>query len=77
MMRAVFAAALATAVVAGAHAASAQDAQEKNSQEKKLTVQQQKMRDCAAKWKEEKAKTDVKGREAHNKFMSGCLKGQS
>jgi hypothetical protein len=44
------------------------------AEEKKLTSQQQKMKDCAAKWKEEKAKNNVKGRDAYNKFMSGCLK---
>jgi psiF repeat-containing protein len=41
---------------------------------KPLTPQQQKMKDCAAKWKEEKANTGVKGRAAYNKFMSECLK---
>jgi hypothetical protein len=69
MMKRIFAAALATAflAVAAAPMASAED--------KKLTPQQQKMKDCSAKWKDEKAKTGVKGRDAHNKFMSGCLKG--
>jgi hypothetical protein len=42
--------------------------------EKKLTPQQQKMKDCAVKWKEEKATKKVSGRAAYNKFMSGCLK---
>jgi type II secretory pathway component PulL len=42
---------------------------------KPLTPQQQKMKDCAAKWNEEKAAKKVSGRAAHNKFMSGCLKG--
>jgi hypothetical protein len=42
--------------------------------EKKLSVQQQKMKDCGAKWKEEKAAKGVKGREAYRKFLSGCLK---
>ena len=32
-------------------------------------------KDCASKWKEEKATKNVKGREAYRKFMSGCLKG--
>lgn len=41
---------------------------------KKLTPQQQKMKDCAAKWGEEKKAKNVKGRAAYNKFMSGCLK---
>jgi hypothetical protein len=41
---------------------------------KPLTPQQQKMKDCAAGWKEEKAKTGVKGGTAYRKFMSECLK---
>jgi hypothetical protein len=32
------------------------------------------MKDCGAKWKEEKASTGVKGRAAYNKFMRQCLK---
>jgi uncharacterized membrane protein len=43
--------------------------------EKKTTAQQQKMKDCAAKWKVEKAEKKVSGKAAHNKFMSSCLKG--
>ena len=42
---------------------------------KPLTPQQQKMKDCSAKWKEEKAAKKVSGRKAHNEFMSSCLKG--
>ena len=41
---------------------------------KALTPQRQKMKDCAVKWKEEKASTGAKGRAAYNKFMRGCLK---
>jgi len=41
---------------------------------KPLTPQQQKMKDCAAKWQDEKAKTGVKGRTAYRKFMGDCLK---
>jgi hypothetical protein len=41
---------------------------------KQLTPQQQKMKDCAAKWQDEKAKTGVKGRAAYRKFLSTCLK---
>jgi psiF repeat-containing protein len=44
---------------------------------KPLTPQQQKMKDCAAKWKEEKASTGAKGRDAQKKFMSECLKQTS
>ncbi len=52
--------------VAAAPTASAQD--------KAATPQQQKMKDCAAKWKEEKAKTGAKGRAAYRTFLSDCLK---
>ena len=45
-----------------------------DSKEKKLTPQQQRMKDCAAKWKEEKKTKNVKGREAYRKFLSSCLK---
>jgi hypothetical protein len=41
---------------------------------KALTPQRQKMKDCATKWKDEKASTGVKGRAAYNKFMRACLK---
>ena len=43
--------------------------------EKKLTPQQQKMKDCSAKWGDEKKAKKVSGKAAHNKFMSTCLKG--
>ena len=42
---------------------------------KELTPQQQKMKDCAAKWKDEKKAKNVSGRKAYNEFMSTCLKG--
>ena len=42
---------------------------------KELTPQQQKMKDCAAKWKDEKKAKNVSGRKAYNEFMSKCLKG--
>ena len=45
------------------------------AEEKKVTPQQQKMKDCAAKWKTEKAEKKVSGRVEYRKFMSGCLKG--
>jgi hypothetical protein len=41
---------------------------------KPMTPQQQKMKDCSAKWADEKAKTGAKGSAAYRKFMSGCLK---
>jgi len=45
------------------------------AEDKKLTPQQQKMKDCSAKWKTEKTEKKVSGRKAHNEFMKGCLKG--
>ena len=68
MMKRIFAAAIASAFLVVAIAPTA------IAQEKKPTPQQQKMKDCAAKWKDEKAKTGAKGREAYKTFMSGCLK---
>ena len=41
---------------------------------KEMSPQQQKMKDCAAKWGEEKKTKNVSGRKAHNEFMSTCLK---
>ena len=59
--------------------AAAQDTKkEKKSEakpEKKLTAQQQKMKDCGAKWQDEKKAKNVKGRDAYRKFLSTCLKG--
>jgi len=86
MLKSLFAAALTAAVVvAGATMPSvsqaaqgiqvAQASQSKaKTTEKKLTPQQQKMKDCAAQWNARKDKTKVKGRKAYNDFMSGCLK---
>jgi Ni/Co efflux regulator RcnB len=42
--------------------------------EKKLTPQQQKMKDCGAKWQEYKKEKKVKGRAEYRKFQSNCLK---
>lgn len=42
---------------------------------KELTPQQQKMKDCSAKWKDEKVAKKVSGKKAHDAFMSTCLKG--
>jgi psiF repeat len=47
----------------------------KDTAKKELTPQQQKMKDCAAKWKDEKKAKNVSGRKAYNEFMSKCLKG--
>lgn len=54
--------------------AAAEDKAE-SKPEKKTTAQQQKMKTCAAKWKEEKAAKNVKGQAAYRAFMSTCLKG--
>jgi hypothetical protein len=42
---------------------------------KEASPQQQKMKDCAAKWGEEKKTKNVSGKKAHTAFMSTCLKG--
>ena len=49
----------------------------KPAEPKKLTAQQQKMKDCAVKWKDHKAATGEKGRDAYRKFLSVCLKGST
>ena len=50
------------------------DTTKKEETKKATTPQQQKMKDCAAKWGEEKKTKNVSGRKAHNEFMSTCLK---
>jgi Ni/Co efflux regulator RcnB len=67
MMKRVVAAALATAFLSVTAVAPS------IAEEKKLTPQQQKMKDCSAKWKTEKTAKKLPGSE-HNKFMSTCLK---
>jgi hypothetical protein len=47
----------------------------KKAAKKELSPQQLKMKDCSAKWGEEKKAKKVSGKKAHNEFMSGCLKG--
>lgn len=49
--------------------------EKKEPKKKELTPQQQKMKDCAGKWGQEKKAKKVSGRKAYNEFMSGCLKG--
>ena len=78
MFKALLAAAMATALLTAPPApALAQDkpAKTESKAAKKLTPQQQKMKDCAAKWGDEKKAKKVSGRAEYNKFMSGCLKG--
>ena len=67
-------AAVATAFLIGA-ALTPTVASAEMAKKKELTPQQQKMKDCSAKWKEEKATKKVSGKKAHNEFMSSCLKG--
>jgi len=65
---------LLSAVLAAAFLASV-TVQPSMAQDKKVTPQQQKMKDCAGKWKEEKAAKKVSGQKAYRAFMSTCLKG--
>jgi Ni/Co efflux regulator RcnB len=71
LVAAVFATALITAPLAPAFA---QAKTEKT--EKKLTPQQQKMKDCGAKWQAYKKEKNVKGRAEYRKFQSACLKAE-
>ena len=89
MLKHILAAAMATALIAAPVApAFAQAATEKSdpkgskktaktttkTSEKKLTPQQQKMKDCASKWADYKKEKNVKGRAEYRKFTSTCLK---
>jgi hypothetical protein len=77
---------ISTALVAAPLAALAQDAPKviaakadgaddaKAAAKRPLTAQQLKLKDCGAKWQEEKKSKGVKGREAWNKFRADCLK---
>ena len=74
MLKHLVAAAVAGALIAVPAASSfAQSPAAKT--EKKLTPQQQKMKDCSAKWADYKKEKNVKGKAEHNKFMGTCLKG--
>jgi curli biogenesis system outer membrane secretion channel CsgG len=78
MLKVILAAALSIAVIAAAPAVSAQTTTSepaKAASEKKLTPQQQKMKDCGAKWQDYKKANNVKGRDAYRKFQKDCLKG--
>jgi hypothetical protein len=66
---------VATVPVGRAHAEMAAPTKDSTKAKKQLTPQQQKMKDCAAKWKDEKKAKNVSGRKAYNEFMSKCLKG--
>ena len=67
-LRSIVAAALVVLVAAAPTAMVAATAK------KEPSPQQQKMKDCAAKWGEEKKTKNVSGKKAHNEFMSTCLK---
>ena len=84
ILRSIFAAAVAVCLaaaptVAGAAAAKKEETKKeetkKEETKKELSPQQQKMKDCAAKWGDEKKAKKVSGRKAYNEFMSTCLKG--
>ena len=68
MIKRVLAVTVTAALVAAAVAPMA------SAQDKTPTPQQNKMKACAAQWKDEKAKTGAKGREAYRTFMGSCLK---
>jgi hypothetical protein len=77
MLATVFATAL---IVAPMTPTMAQTSTEKSAKTetkaaKKLTPQQQKMKDCGAKWQEYKKAHKVKGKVEYQKFLKTCLKG--
>jgi hypothetical protein len=74
LVMAVFASALITTPLAPVLAQAKTEKSDKAS-EKKLTPQQQKMKDCGAKWQAYKKEKNVKGRAEYRKFQSACLKG--
>jgi Spy/CpxP family protein refolding chaperone len=82
IVRSIFAAAVAVSLAAAPTLTSAATAKKeetkkeetKKETKKELTPQQQKMKDCAAKWGDEKKAKKVSGRKAYNEFMSTCLK---
>ena len=80
LVAAAVAAALIGAPMAPAFAQAAAEKTEKKAAkpaktEKKLTAQQQKMKDCGPKWADYKKEKNVKGRAEYRKFISTCLKG--
>jgi hypothetical protein len=81
ILAAALAAALLAAPAASALAQSSAPAAEKSEKKadtktaKKLTPQQQKMKDCGAKWQDYKKEKNVKGRAEYQKFLKTCLKG--
>ena len=79
---------LATAVIAVPYTALAQDAPKAETRtaaaksdsadeakaKRPLTAQQLKMKDCGARWQDEKKAKGVKGRDAWMAFRSECMK---
>jgi hypothetical protein len=61
-------------VKVAAKADSTDDAKAEAKAKRPLTAQQLKLKDCGAKWQEEKKTKGVKGLEAWNKFRSDCMK---
>jgi hypothetical protein len=61
-------------VKVAAKADSTDDAKAEAKAKRPLTAQQLKLKDCGAKWQEEKKAKGVKGLEAWNKFRSDCMK---
>jgi hypothetical protein len=57
-----------------AKADNTDDAKAEAKAKRPLTAQQLKLKDCGAKWQEEKKAKGVKGLEAWNKFRSDCMK---
>src|SRR5690348_10301644 len=81
MIKHILAAALATALIGAPlmqavaqSAAPATEKTEKKKAAKTLTPQQQKMKDCGAKWQDYKKANNVKGRTEYRKFLKTCLK---
>ena len=48
---------------------------EKAGGAKSLAVKRQKLRDCGAKWQDEKKAKGLTGKAAYMKFLSACMKG--
>lgn len=63
-----------TAAIIAAFMLAAPLAVQAATEKKALTPQQQKMKDCGAKWQEHKKTANVKGNDEYRKFLSGCLK---
>jgi hypothetical protein len=58
-----------------AKAENADEAKSETKAKRPLTAHQLKMKECGAKWQEEKKTKGVKGLDAWNAFRSECMKG--